>query len=194
MSADPIRLHPTLVGTCCLTTPFSLPLHQRLPIGWIELLLCGWLAGVARYDFICSRLLRPWRNQAYPIGAGAVAGFQKHNDEFPRWVILGHHAPGVLITLFFNLLLGEVDERVASARYRLARGINNHSSPPGVLERGCSSRPEHIEVFPDPAKICLAFSMCPVWYVTVFACHRGKGSSGSSKWLQLETYGCASRQ
>jgi hypothetical protein len=49
--------------------------------------------------------------------------------------------------------------------YILAFGINKHSSPPGVLERGCSSRPEHVEVFPDPAKICLALSMCPVEYV-----------------------------
>jgi len=72
-----------------------------------------------------------------------------------HWVIPGHHVPGVLVALLFNLFLGEVGERVARARYRLYCGINKYCSPPGVLERGSGSCPERIEVFADPGEICL---------------------------------------
>ena len=106
MSATPVGFHPTAVGARCLAAPFSLPLHQCLYVGWLKLRLCCWFVGMAGHHFTRHSLLKPWQNCAHPVGADAVVGFQKHDDEFLHWVVLGHHTLGVLITVFFNLVLG----------------------------------------------------------------------------------------
>ena len=66
------------------------------------------------------------------------------------------------------LMAQQHSARVAPALYRLQRGINDDSAPPGVLECGGGHRPEQVEVFgtdvvyPHRAEICLALSLCPV--------------------------------
>lgn len=72
------------------------------------------------------------------------------------------------------LMAQQHSARVAPALYRLQRGINDDSAPPVVFECGGGSRPEHVEVFPDPAKICLALSLCSVWCSKVFGRHKGR--------------------
>ena len=102
------------------------------------------------------------------------------------WIILGHHAHGVLATVFLNLFLRKVAEQAARAGYRPACGINDDGAPAGIFEGDRSGRPEIVQVFPDPVKICLALSVCPVWYVLAFGCHSVEVSSGSQSTLQLE--------
>jgi len=151
--------------------PFGLPRDQRLHIGQLELRFCRWLAGMVRCTFACHGFLRLPRNCAQPVGAGAVLRFQQHDDELLRRLVLSHHTTGVLVAQFFDLILGKVPEGVACAGHRLARGVDDDSTAPGVLERDGGDRREHVEVFGDPAEIGLALSLCPGWYVAVFGCH-----------------------
>jgi len=67
-----------------------------------------------------------------------------------------------------------------------ASSISDDNSPPRVFECGSGRRPEHVEGFRDPGEICLALSLCSVWYAWVFWCHREEASSGSTRPLKLE--------
>jgi hypothetical protein len=66
-------------------------------------------------------------------------------------VVFAHHAAGVLVVLFFNLLLGEVCERVARAGHRLARGVDDDSTAP-VFSNATEVIVEHVEIFRKPGR------------------------------------------
>jgi hypothetical protein len=77
-------------------------------------------------------------------------------------IVLGHHAPGVFISMPLNLFLRKVSKRMPKTWYRLDRGIDHDSSPPNLLEGGGSSCPEHVEIIGSPGKIGLVLPLCPV--------------------------------
>ena len=61
--------------------------NQRLQVGPRELGLRRWFAGMARCDFTCHSLLRPWRIYAHLMGAGPVPRFRQGPDQFMPWVV-----------------------------------------------------------------------------------------------------------
>ena len=166
-----------MMGAGGLTAPLRLPRDQRLHVGRLEFRFRRGLVGILRYVLRGRRRLMPRRDDAYPVGAGAVLGFQEDDDELLRGVVLGHDARDVPIILLLDRFLVEVCEGVARAGQRLARDVDDDGAPPLFLERKGGDRREGGEVldtdvvYPHPAEIPLALSLCPVWYVVVFGCH-----------------------
>jgi hypothetical protein len=59
-----------------------------------------------------------------------------------------------------------------------------------VSHRWRTSWPIHSdgEILCNPAKVCLALSLSPVWYVMILWCHGGGVSSGSPHWPEPDAH------
>jgi len=75
MRAGAVRFHPTGMGACCLATSFSLPLHQRLQIGELELQLCRWLPDAAQLQIPAEVPIRETREGQQFRSAGPLPVF-----------------------------------------------------------------------------------------------------------------------
>lgn len=130
------------------------------PIKWTYALLLARCYGLV--FLLGPTLLVACGSYTHPIGVGAVAGFEKQQNEFAPGVILGRDTLGVLVAVLAELLQGAVSERVGCTRYWLDCGIDDNASPPGVFECKRCSGADHFQVLVDPSHICVAFSLRPV--------------------------------
>ena len=132
MDTNAVRFYPAMMRARGLTIPLSLARDQRFYVGWCV--------------FTGHCVLRLWRDDTYPVGAGAVLGFQEYDNELLRRILLGYYASDTLISWLRH-------KGAARTRHRLPRDVNDDSTPPRCGRRKRGDRREYVEVLNGPAEI-----------------------------------------
>jgi hypothetical protein len=104
--------------------------------------------------------------EPHPIGAHAIMVFEKYRYKLPRWIVRCYHAPRIRVAAGDDLLVREIEERMAAVTDAKGR-IHDQCAPPQRFVAGLRHGPEDRQILLNPAQIADALTHGPfrdMWF------------------------------